>query len=489
MRTLFVVPPAALTHGPGPVDRVYGCNYAYDVKPPIHLLTVATMLDEEGHCVRVFDGPAEGASLRDFDAVIEEGWDAVLFYTVYLSIRDDLAAARRIRQRHRAPLPKMIFMCTGANWKPDAFEFGDDSFIILGEPERTVLELIAMLEGRSAADPSTIDGLGYWRNGRYRRTGFRNLLDVNDLPIPNRRLLRGTYRLNRLEEQPATVLYTSRGCGYRCTFCTPNAVDQGIELEYKKTQEVYVKRPPLRTRRPELVIEEFRQLSDMGYRSVEICDNLFIFDRDRTMAILDGIKALGLHWLCLSRAPFLHDEELVRAMADAGCQLVYIGSESFSQAILDDVHKDLKVSDIKRAVETCRAAGVTPEVSVMMGGSPLETKETIRKSLREATRLGTDFVHFSIALPSPSTELYDLAREGGWFVDGDFRPIDNAREAIINLPNLSAGELKRELKRAYRAQYLSPRGLLRQAARIRTRRDFVEKAKTAGKLLRYLVSG
>jgi radical SAM superfamily enzyme YgiQ (UPF0313 family) len=359
----------------------------------------------------------------------------------------------------------------------------------MGEPELTVMELMGVLNGTSPRGLPDIDGLGFWRNGTFHRGGFRELMDVNDLPIPDRTLLKGHYWLNRLEVRPVTVAYTSRGCGYRCTFCTPNAVDQGIELEYKKGQATYVKRPPLRTRRPALVIEEFRQIRDMGIKGVEICDNLFIFQRERTFEILEGIKDLGLQWLCLSRAPMLHDEALVTAMGEAGCKMIYIGSESFSQAILDDVHKDLKVSDIKKAVEVCRRAGVMPEVSVMMGGSPLETRETIRESIRTAETLGTDFVHFSVALPSPSTELYDIAREKGWFVDGDFRPVDNAKDAIVNLPHLSAEDLKDELKRAYARQYLSPRGVMKQMAKVRSGRQLVEKAKTAGKLVKFLVTG
>lgn len=491
MRIVFVVPPVDYGVGPGPVDRVYGCNYAYDLKPPIHFLTLATVVRNLGHEVTFLDCPAEGIAGRDFEAMAARNlWDVAFFQCVYLSIPEDSRAARTLveiaqKQGHTPPI--LIFEGTGPSWKPEEFHLHERCYILFGEPEITTQELLATLQ--TGGSPHGIAGLGFWEGGTFHQGPFRPLLDVNDLPIPDRRMLKGKYWLNRIETRPITTLYTSRGCGYRCTFCTPNAIDQGIELEFKKLQDTYVERPPLRQRRPELVIEEFRQVKEMGYKAVEVCDNLFIFDRRRTLEICRGLEGMGLIWLCLSRAPMLHDEEVVSAMARAGCKMIYIGSESFDQTILDDVHKDLKVSDVSRAVDTCRKYGIMPEVSVMMGGSALETKETIRTSVEKATRLGTDFVHFSIALPTPSTELYDQARKEGWFVDGDFHPVDNGRTSIINLPHLSKDDLEHELKRALARQYLSPAGILKQVSRVRTPADVIQKARAAGKLVRYLIKG
>ena len=245
-------------------------------------------------------------------------------------------------------------------------------------------------------------------------------------------------------------------------------------------------RPPLRKRSVEQIIEEFQVIADLGYSSVEVADNIFTWGRTRTTRICNGIEPLGLDWICLARANMLHDDGMVSAMARAGCKLVYMGSESFDDGLLEDMVKEIKVTDVRKAVETCRRNGLEPEVSVLMGGSPNETLRTLWNSWRAARSLGTPFVHFSAALPVPSSELYDQALAEGWFVDGDFHPTDNARDVIVDFPNLSARKLRMALKAAYAAQYLSPRSVLHHARRVRSTDDLVHKAKAAGKLFAYL---
>lgn len=168
----------------------------------------------------------------------------------------------------------------------------------------------------------------------------------------------------------------------------------------------------------EQVVAEMREIAELGYRGIEIADNQFIWSKERTREICEGIRDLNLRWICNARAPHLHDIDIVKMMAKAGCQMVYMGTESFCQEILDDIRKQIVVEDVKKAVETCRSGGIEPEVSVMIGGSPLETRETIKKSMREAKKLGTPFVHYSAVLPFPNTEFYDEAKKNGWLSRG-----------------------------------------------------------------------
>lgn len=484
MRALFLVPPVGYNARNATIDRVYGCNYGFDHKPPVHLLQVATFArDALGWDVRLLDCPAEGVDVAGFERhVADEAYDVVLHWTTYLSSVEDLAAARAVQARAKG-MVRSVFMGTGSGWRPEEFQVAN-GFSLLGEPEETLRELAAAwADGRPYEG---IDGLAWWDGPTLKRGGFRKLLDVSALPMPDRRLLLGSYRANRLGAGPVTVMVVSRGCGFRCTFCTPNAVDQAIELEYKRLQARYVDRPPLRKRTVDQIVAEFEDIAALGYRSVEIADNIFTWGKARTREICARIEPLGLEWICLARANMLHDDETLQAMRRAGCKMVYMGSESFDDGLLADMAKDLKVADVRKAVEACRRNGIEPEVSVLMGGSANETWRSLWYSWRAARSLGTPFVHFSVALPAPSTELYDIARENGWFVDGDFVPTDNARDVIVNLPHLSATELRVALKLAYASQYLSPRGVARQLSEVRSSRDVLHKAKGALALLGYL---
>lgn len=483
MRALFLVPPPQYNARQLPLDRVYGCNYGYDYKPPIHLLQVATYArDELGWDVRLLDCPAEDVDAAAFEAMVErEPYDVVVHWTSYLSAMEDLTASRVIRDRMPGT-QKHVFMGTASTWKPEEFALNEHTFCLLGEPEHTLRDLDAAWRGERAVEGT--DGLAWFdAQGQMHRGGFRKLLDVSTLPMADRRLLRGTYWANRLEVGPVTTMVVSRGCGFKCTFCTPNAIDQAIELEFKRTQSWYVDRPPLRKRTVDQIVAEMEDIAALGYRGVEIADNIFTWGKKRTQEICERIEPLGLHWICLARANMLHDDKTVAAMARAGCKMVYMGSESFDDGLLEDMVKEIKVKDVQKAVDTCFRNGLEPEVSVLMGGSPNETWRSLYNSWRMARSLGTRFVHFSVALPSPSTELYDMAMQNDWFTHGDFFPADNARDVIIDLPNLSARELRLAMKLAYASQYLHPRAVLDQVRRVDSRESFVRKARSAMRLL------
>ncbi len=488
MKALFLIPPSSLNARNLPIDRVYGCNYGFDYKPAIHFLQAATYARAVlSWSVRFMDCPAEDIDLDQLKQhVVEEQYDVVVHWSTYLSALEDLSAARIIRQIR--PGTRFVFMGTAPTWRPQEFQLGQQAFTLLGEPEHTLRDLDAAWRGEGVLEGTP--GLGWWSaRGDFSRGGFRPLLDVTELPMPDRRLLRGSYRANRLDVSAITVMAVSRGCGFRCTFCTTNAVDQAIDLEYKLLKPPAVERAPLRKRTVEQIIAEFHDIASLGIQGVELADNIFTWGSRRTREICDGIADLGLHWICLARANMLHDPVQIQAMARAGCKMVYMGSESFDDGLLDDMVKEIKVRDVIKAVDTCRENGVEPEVSVLIGGSPNETWGTLLNSWRASRKLGTKFVHFSVALPSPSTQLYDDALSNGWFVEGDFRPADNQREVIIDLPNLSHRELKLALKLAYAGQYLSPSGILKHARSVRSVDDFTHKLKSAGRLLGFLAEG
>ena len=487
MKALFLIPPCEFNDRNLPIDRVYGCNFGYDYKPAIHFLQVATYAREAlGWEVRFLDCPAEGWDAAALDAhAAATPYDVVLAWTTYLSAVEDIRAARLVYARQ--PAARFVFMGAAATWKPDEFRVGE-SYSLLGEPEHTLRDLDLIWRGERALDGTP--GLAWFDDdGKIARGPFRDLLDVTTLPMPDRGLLLGRYRANRLDVHPITTMAVSRGCGFRCTFCCTNAVDQAIELEFKRLQETYVKRPPLRKRTVEQIIAEFQDIASRGYKGVEIADNIFTWGKARTSEICAGIAPLGLQWICLARANMLHDPDTLRDMADAGCKMVYMGSESFDDGLLEDMVKEIKVRDVEKAVRACRDAGIEPEVSILIGGSPNETWKSLLYSWKVSRRLGTRFVHFSVVLPAPSTEMYDDAIKNGWFAEGDFRPADNAREVIVNLPHLSARELQMALKLAYASQYLSPRGIWDQVRHVRSMADLTHKARSAGRLMGMLSEG
>lgn len=482
MEILFLIPPAELNIKKTSVDRVYGCNYGFDYKPPIHLLVLAMIAKQLGHNVRLLDCPAEGYNLRKLIDYVKNknSTDIVVFFTVWLSMKEDLAAAEIIHNilKHVT----IIFTGPYPTWKPELFLKNNDYFVIRGEPEKTFEEIIKNIDCK-ANILYKVKGLSFFNEGHIVNNGFQELIDINTIPIPDRSLLKGQYIFNRINEYPATVMCVSRGCSYNCTYCAPHALDQAIELEYAR---IHSSKPPLRLRTIKQVISEFEQIALMGYKGVEICDNQFVWGNERTIEICNAIQQLQLNWICYARADYLNDERVLRFMKSAGCKLIYIGTESFNQRILDDVNKEMSVKNIYKAVEILRECRIEPEVSILLGASGFETERTILHSIREARGLKSNFIHYSIASPLPNTHLYKIAKEKGWIKTQEFIPIDNTREGLLDLPYIKAERLKVIIRECYARQYLSLQFIVQQILSPYFFKRFIFKLKALSRLIRYL---
>lgn len=481
MDILFLIPPRELNKEKMSVDRVYGCNYGFDYKPAIHLLLLATVAEESGCDVRFLDCPGQGYNLREFDKYIADNRsiDMVVFFTVWLSAQEDLLAAEKISNLIQEA--KIVFTGSYPTWKPEMFIKNNNYFVIRGEPEKPLVDFIKFCKSPHN-NINEIQNLSFKKQAEVISNGPGELINIDKLPMPNRELLKGRYFFSRVNAWPATVMCVSRGCIYNCNYCAPHALDQAIELEYSKYN---LAKPPMRLRSIKNVVGEFNHISSLGYRGIEICDNQFIWGKERTMEVCERIKDLNLKWICYARADHLKDSDMLRLMHRAGCELIYIGTESFNQVILNDINKETSVKDIYRAVNLVRECGIEPEVSVLLGASAAETEETVLHSIKEAKKMKTNFIHYSIAAPLPNTRLYKISKEKGWLKNGEFVPVDNIRDALLDLPHINAQRLKTIIRNCYAQKYLSPGFIMRQIFSRNFLQIFSFKIRSLFKLLKY----
>jgi radical SAM superfamily enzyme YgiQ (UPF0313 family) len=95
---------------------------------------------------------------------------------------------------------------------------------------------------------------------------------------------------------------------------------------------------------------------------------------------------------------------------------------------------------------------------------PIETKETIEETIRYAMELDVFSIQVSLAAPYPGTELYEMARQNGWFAmkdKGDIVREDGIQDAALEYPGLSKDEIFEAVERFYREYYLRPGPILR----------------------------
>lgn len=198
-------------------------------------------------------------------------------------------------------------------------------FVIRGEGE---IGLSKLLEHHR--EPNSVPNLSFRLGKHIERTADARLLDESILdkldPMPDSyELLSPPGKFNR-------VTYVSaRGCPLKCSFCA-------------------VRNSAIRAKSVPAVIEDLRRLAgQQGYRRIAIEDNFFAHSRRRTLDLCSAIKDLqkevSFCWDCQTRVESVRSSDVVKSMADANCDAIYLGVESLVAEQLTFLGKTLRPDD------------------------------------------------------------------------------------------------------------------------------------------------
>lgn len=455
MKITFLVPP--VPKGKNVPERVQGCAYLVYYVPNIYILYPATVLSNQGFRVAYVECTLKKWDIpRFFSFLRQDKSDAYCIYSVNLSQELDVSTLRLIREA-RGDIP-IIFFGPAPSDRPAEFVRDDKTYVVRGEPEYTLLELINNLCHGSGCEK--VKGVSWLKEGQVQHNEPQPPLDdLDSLPFPDRHLLedKNAYYNPKLGVSPFTAVCTSRGCSYRCIYCVPSSLTFARELEYKR---FFQTKPPVRKRSVENIIEEFNVLKTEGYKAVSILDDQFVWGEERTVKICEGIKNTGIVWGCCARADHLN-ESIIKAMARANCKFIDVGVESFDPKVLEYIKKDLDLKKAISAIKLIQKYGIKAKINIMFGVAPFETVQTIRYNRRKVRELNIDQVMYNIANPFPGTEFYRIAKKNGLFVNGDYQPVNVAKEANISYPHLTNKQLEREIRFANYEFFLSPSFVLK----------------------------
>ena len=381
-----------------------------------------------------------GLSFEQIEGIIEDyGPDIVGVNMLFTKQRDNghriFESAKRIDKSiitiaggaHATALPESVLADANVD------------FVVLGEGEDTMIDLVSVIEGRR--DAASLDGVGFKSNGQpivIPKTQF--IADLDALPFPARHLLsmEGYFGLRdshgtRMKRRFSPII-TSRGCPAKCTFCSAHMV-WGRKF---------------RQRSPENVIAEMKHIKEKyGIEEIMFEDDNVTLNVKRAERIFDLMieEKLDLVWDTPNGvAAFALTESLVDKMKDSGCYCLNLALESGNQYVLDNVIK--KPLKLERARELVRyAQSIRLQVGIfLIVGVPGETREQIWDSFRLAKELGIYSPFISVATPYPGSALYDSCREKGYIPD-DFSLDDlYIRSFSISTENWTGEELRQVLK-------------------------------------------
>jgi len=295
--------------------------------------------------------------------------------------------------------------------------------------------------------------------------------NLDSLPQPARNLIDNSRYWSVLaKRRPITTAMTSRGCPMKCIFCDRPHLGKTF-----------------RSRSARSVVDEMQDCASRGIREIFLYDDTFTIGRRRIFEIRDEIKrrSLELHWDVRARADTL-DDEVVKAMKEAGVTRIHIGVESGSPRILRIMKKGITTEQAHNAFELCRRFRIT-SLAYFMLGNPTETSNDIDMTMQFIRRCAADYAHISITTPFPGTELYCMGLAQGLFKHDHWRRFaanpDEHFEPPAWTENFTQQQLEDIRRQAYKAFYGRPARLFRQLIAVRSAKELWTKTRLGARLL------
>lgn len=146
-----------------------------------------------------------------------------------------------------------------------------------------------------------------------------------------------------------------------------------------------------------------------------------------------------------------------------------MGIETGSEKIAKIIRKPIEHNKYRQVVEIAHRNDIEVRAGFIIG-SLGETWETMVESLNFAIELDVDFFQLSISTPYPGTQLFKQALEEGRLVHTDFK-LYGQSDPLVRLDDLTAEDIRRFEKYAFRKFYLRPTMLFRQLKRIQNFRQ------------------
>jgi magnesium-protoporphyrin IX monomethyl ester (oxidative) cyclase len=386
-----------------------------------------------------------GLSLPEIQRRIESFKPDILGVSTIFS--SQFPIVREIISRAKAADPDLVTVTGGTHpsFLPEAcLESSDVDFIILGEGEKPFSALIDRLQNERPFDD--IPGIAFrGRESVIVNRGMDLVEDLDTLPYPARDLfpVEEYFRINLpmqgLSRHRRNIsVATSRGCPYRCTFCSST-----IHWGHK-----------WRKRSPESVLDELEMLkSKYDLREVKFEDDNLTFDADRAKAIFRGMieRKFNFHWNTPNGVSvWTLDDEMLSLMKQSGCYEITLAIESGDEDVLKNIiKKPLSLDKARDAAERIKAHGIETS-GYFIVGFPGETRKQIHNTVRFAKSLDLDRYYLFLYTPLPGTPLAKKAEDEGLILPGfEYENANNYFAPSVRTPDMSPEELLKLERREF----------------------------------------
>lgn len=275
----------------------------------------------------------------------------------------------------------------------EILEYGSFDIVIRGEGEQTFSEVIEYFKGQR--ELPEILGISYKdsSNRLFDNPTRPLILNLDELPFPARELFKGL----GFDEEAFGSIMASRGCPYRCTFCSRTVFGEHY-----------------RSRSPENILAEMIEIrNEFKVNRYVFWDDCFMVDLkwlEKLMnLIINSPQLKGIKWHCSGGRINLASRNILKKMKDAGCESISFGIETGDPDMLKKIKKCISINEIKDTVKWTNKAGIYCDAYIMYG-FPDENLASLEKTfqlIKELSPYVRIWSWFGILIPHAGTEIYE----------------------------------------------------------------------------------
>ena len=238
-------------------------------------------------------------------------------------------------------------------------------------------------------------------------------------------------------KRDCTTIFTSRGCPLECAFCESGR--HGVIWDR------FTRYEPL-----EIVEHQIKECREAGYSALAYYDDILPLNKKRTYAIMELHKKYEMIWRCFLRSDIINHQggyDYLKEMREGGLVEIFVGVESASNEIKNNITKKTTIEQDENVVEWCKELGIRCKTSFILG-LPGETHETMQMTRQWILKHRPDRVQVGRLIPFKGTPLgdhpenfdikYENPPDDEWFYRGS---MDTESHSFVSTSHLSVQEI------------------------------------------------
>ncbi|OVE75570.1 hypothetical protein BVX97_04070 [bacterium E08(2017)] len=205
-----------------------------------------------------------------------------------------------------------------------------------------------------------------------------------------------------------SLMETSRGCRYDCSFCSISAFQKG-KCKHRPVNEVVA------------------EIEELNKKAIFFIDDNIVSCQSRAIQLFTALRNQDINWVGQASLDMIKSPAMLDLMAESGCIGLLIGFESLSDSALAGIRKGVnRAFDYSQALSALRKRGIVV-YGTFLAGLPEDTRKTLDEAVDFAREEKLFIAAFNHVVPFPGTKLYDEVREKGkllydkWWLSNEYR--------------------------------------------------------------------